>query len=162
MSKENQTWMQIIKPPKELPGWEPTGPTLNDLANAALKAAGSITRYVGGVTGKTVGNIGQVGNQVIGGVVGALGDIGQAESKATQPYREAALEDAWRMLQQSNYFFGMPYSTMSYKDEINAYRQNHGGALPPGPHSLQAPPAQIPSNPALPPQTAPVAPAAPT
>ena len=53
------------------------------------------------------------------------------------------MEAAWRMVQQGNYFFGLPYSTGSYKDAISTYSQKNNGALPPGPHSQGADPTTV-------------------
>jgi hypothetical protein len=169
MQTNNQTWMQAqVLNPKEkgnkewMKGWAPSGATLQDLR----KSAADFANYVGGNIGNTAGEIGQAAGRGLKAVGGAAMKIGQAESNLTQPVREAALEAAWRSLQQFNYFFGMPYSTGSYKDEIETYRKNHNGAVPPGPHSQYVTPSQpygpnpTPAGPPVP--AAPASPATPS
>jgi hypothetical protein len=140
MPKENQSWLSgLSKPPKGKPFWKPTGPTAKGIVGA-----------IGQGINSAVGGYGNTINEIAGGVNSAYNKgaktfnaVSNFAYKAATPAREAALEAAWQMVQQGNYFFGLPYSTGSYKDAIGTYKERNNGTLPPGPHSQGVDPATV-------------------
>jgi hypothetical protein len=153
MPTNNQNWM---KPLKEKP-WKPTGPTLKGIVggigqgiNNAIGGYGNSLNEVGGIANSAIGGYGQSLNELASGAKSAYNKgaqgfnaVSKATGNATLPAREAALEAAWQMVQQGNYFFGLPYSTGSYKDAISTYSQKHEGGLPPGLHTQGVDPATV-------------------
>ena len=153
MKTNNQTWMTATKnknnPPPPTKPWKPTGPTAKDLLGylgQGINDIGQGVNNVAGVLGQgtndVVGYLGEGANRAGGAINSAalkgaktFNAVSKVTGNMTLPAREAAMEAAWKIVQQGNYFFGLPYSNGSYKDEIKKFSYKNKGAMPSGPHT---------------------------
>ena len=87
---------------------------LRNLGNAESNATQPLRKYVGGSLGNTARNVGQVASKTAALGVGTLESVGYAERKAN-----------WTTLQGFNYFFGLPYSLLTYEEYLKQSQSNN-------------------------------------
>ena len=87
---------------------------LRNFGNAESNATQPLRKYVGGSFGNTARNVGQVASKTAAIGAGTLESVGYAERKAN-----------WTTLQGFNYFFGLPYSLLTYEEYLKQNQSNN-------------------------------------
>ena len=132
-------------------GMANVGGAVNQVAGEAARAGGQGAVYAGQQAARVAGAAGQIAENTYHDVGGAANRFMQAESQATQPVRDEEAEAAWKTLQYYNYFYGLPYSNLSYKDHLKQLQSsNSAAAAQPDAPGMNYTPSGRPVQPAAP------------